>query len=122
MIKIINYNNIIDIDIQIQEPIKTTIKASYLDLIIGNRSVEYQDCSLINFIFFLQNNQEATNLIPLELYKELIKAIKQDDKKIKRKFLKAPSFYVQAFFNHNNEYITPFYDCIEKIKKGVICI
>ena len=122
MIRIINYNNIIDIDIQIQEPIKTNKKNSYLDAIIGNRSIEFQDSSLINFIFFLQNNQEVTNLIPIELYNELIKTIKQENKKIRKKFLKAPSFYVQAFFNHNNQYISSFYDCINKIKKGVLCI
>lgn len=122
MIKIINYNNIVDIDIEIKEPFKSNFTSSYLDPIIGNRSIEYQDCNLINFIFFLQNNQEATNLIPLELYKEMIKAIRQEDKKIKKRFLKAPSFYVQAFFNHNNEYISSFYDCIEIIKKGTLCI
>lgn len=122
MIKIINYNNIIDIDIEIKEPFKSNFTTSYLDPIIGNRSIEYQDSNLINFIFFLQNNQDATNLIPLELYKQIIKAIRQEDKKIKRKFLKAPSFYVQAFFNHNNQYINAFYDCIDIIKKGTLCI
>lgn len=77
---------------------------------------------MYNFIFFLQNNKEATKLIPLELYKELIKTIRQENKKIKRKFLKAPSFYVHAFFNHNNQYISSFYECINKIKKGSLCI
>ena len=122
MIRIKNYKNIIDIDIEIEEPFKTKFVNSYLDPIIGNRSIEFQDCSLLNFIFFLQNNQEATNLIPIELYRELIKTIKQENKKLKMKFLKGPSFYVHAFFNHNNEYITPFYECIEKIKKGTLCI
>ena len=122
MIKIINYNNIIDIDIEIKEPIKTNKTTSYLDPIIGNSSIEFQDSTPFNFIFFLQNNQEATNLVPIELYKELIKIIRQENKKLKRQFLKSPSFYVQAFFNHNNQYITPFYNCLEKIKKGALCI
>ena len=122
MIKILNYNNIIDIDIEIQEPIKTKFKTSYLNPIIGNRSIEYEDCKIVNFIYFLQNNKEATNLIPLELYKELIKVIRQEDIKIKRKLLKTTSPYIQAFFNHNNQYIGAFCNCIEKLKKGGLCI
>ena len=77
---------------------------------------------MYNFIFFLQNNKEVTQLIPLELYKQIMKVIRQDNKMIKRKLLKSTSYYIQAFFNHNNQYITPFYNCIEIIKKGNLCI
>ena len=122
MIRIRNYNNIIDIDIEIEEPIETKKITYYLDPIIGKRTIDYEYSTLLNFIFFLQNNQDATKQVPIELYNELIGAIRQEDKKLKKKFLKTPSPYVQAFFNHNNHYITSFYDCINKIKKGVICI
>ena len=122
MIKIINYNNIIDIDIEIQEPKKIKNRTSYLDAIIGNRSIEIELCKYFYFIFFLQNNQEATELIPIELYKELIKIVKQDDKKQKRKLLKSTSPYIQAFFNHNNQYISAFCNCIDIFKKGALCI
>lgn len=122
MIKILNYNNIIDIDIEIEEPIKTKTKTYYLDPIIGNYSIEIELCKYIYFIYFLQKNQEATKLIPVELYKELVKIIKQDDKKQKRKLLKSTSPYIQAFFNHNNQYISAFCECIEIIKKGTLCI
>ena len=115
MIKIINYNNIIDIDIEIQEPIKTKTKIYYLDPIIGNRSTEIELCKYIYFIFFLQNNQDATKLVPIELYNEIMKIIKEENKKLKRKFLKSTSPYIQAFFNHNNQYISAFCDCIEII-------
>ena len=49
MIRIINYNNIIDIDIEIQEPIKKNNRTSYLDAIIGNRSIEFQLLSILYF-------------------------------------------------------------------------
>lgn len=122
MLKIKSYNNIIDIDIEIVKPFKSNFPTSYLNPIIGNRSIEIELCKYIYFIYFLQNNQEATQLIPIELYKELIKIVKQDDKKQKRKLLKSTSPYIQAFFNRNNQYISAFCNCIEKIKKGVLCL
>ena len=122
MIKILNYNNLIDIEIEIQETKKTDFKTYYLDPIIGNRSIEIELCKYIYYIFFLQNNQEALKLVPIELYKELIKVIRQEDKKTKRKLLKSTSPYIQAFFNHNNQYISAFCDCIDKLRKGGLCI
>ena len=53
---------------------------------------------MYNFIYFLQQNQEATNLIPLVLYKQIIKVIRQEDKKTKRKLLKSTSPYIFKLF------------------------
>ncbi len=122
MIRILNYNNIIDIDVEIQEPTKKETRTYYLDPIIGNRSIEIELCQYIYFIYFLQNNQEATKLIPIELYNELIKVTRQEDKKQKRKLLKSTTPYIQAFFNHNNQYISAFCNCIEIVKRGALCL